>query len=68
MDGLFAYILHGKIIGDNLFSFTMGRTLAFRWRHDGVVDQSRQVVMFKREYTTNEKKGRKCLEYKWSLS
>ena len=66
--GLFAYILRGKIIRDNLFSLTAGRTLAFHRHHDRLVDRSRWVIVFEREDMVKEEKWRKCLEYEGNLS
>ena len=68
MGGLFTYISRGKIIGDNLFSLMARRTLAFHWLHDRVVNWSRWVIVFEREDTVKEEKGRKCLEYEGNLS
>ena len=59
MGGLFPYILFGRIIDGNLFSLTVGRTLAFCQRHDEVVDQSRWVIVFEREDMVKEEKGRR---------
>ena len=68
MGGLFAYILRGRIVGGDLFSLMARRTLAFRLCHDGVIDQGRWVIVFEREDTVKEEKGRKCLEYEGNLS
>ena len=66
--GLFSYILRGRIIGGNLFPLTTGRTLAFHLHYEGVVDRSRWVIVFEREDTVKEEKGRKYLEYEGNLS
>ena len=54
----------GRNIGDDLFSLTAGRVLAFRGRHGAVVDQSKWMEVFEKENTVKEGKWRKCLCWK----
>ena len=58
---LFAYIACGRRIGDNLFSLTAGRDLAFHQRHGAAVDRSKLMRVFKKENTVKKGKQRKCL-------
>ena len=70
MKGLFAYFPRGRIIGGDFFPLTAGRTLTFCQRHNGRIDRSKWVRVFKREGTMKKGKGRKCLclEYEGNLS
>ena len=61
---LFAYIVCSESIGDNLFSLTVGRALAFRWHHGASVDRSKQMKVFEKENTVKKGKWRKCLCWK----
>ena len=62
--GLFAYITCDGRIGGNLFFLTAGRTLAFRRRHNAMVDQSKRMRMCEKENTVKKGKWRKCLCWK----
>ena len=55
--GLFAYIVRSGSIRNNLFSLTVGRTLAFRQRHGATVDQSKWMKVFERENTMQNGNG-----------
>ena len=59
-EGLFAYVLHDRIIRGNLFPLTVGRTLAFHQLHNGMVDRSKWVRVFEGEDAVKKGKGRKC--------
>lgn len=59
INGLFAYILHSRIIGDNLFSLMARRTLAFCRRHGAAVDRNKWMIVFESENTVKKvKKGK----------
>ena len=64
VQGLFAYIVCGGRIGDNLFSLTARRTLAFHQRHGAAVDQSKRMKVFERENAVMKGKWGKCLCWK----
>ena len=61
IDSLFTYIACSGRIRGNLFSFIVGRTLAFCRRHDIAVDRSKWMRVLEKENTVKKGKWRKCL-------
>ena len=57
---LFAYIFCGRIIGGDIFSLTVIKTLAFCRCHGGMIYRSKWVEVFEGEDTAKKGKGKEC--------